>query len=53
MKAVYETDEYKEFAKQNLADIREGFLGPDDFKKEWEEQYQIFDKIAQKTGLKK
>lgn len=53
MKAVYETDEYKEFAKQNLADIREGFLGPDDFKKEWEEQYQIFDKIDQKTGLKK
>ncbi|WP_134704591.1 tripartite tricarboxylate transporter substrate binding protein [Ammoniphilus sp. YIM 78166] len=53
MKAAYETEEYKEFAKQNLADIREGFLGPEEFKAEWEEQYVIFDEIAKKIGLKK
>jgi len=52
MKKAYESEEYKEFAKANLADIRQGFLGPEEFRKQWESEYEVFDKIAKKTGLK-
>ena len=52
MKKAYATEEYKKFAEQNLVDIREGFLGPQEFKKQWEEEYQTFTKVAEKTGLK-
>lgn len=52
MKKAYETNEYKEFAAQNLADLRDGFLDADEFRKQWEEEYKIFEEIAKKVGLK-
>ena len=53
MKKAYDSPEYKEFAKMNMADIRQGFLGPEEFAKQWESEYKVFDEIAKKTGLKK
>ncbi|RBW68624.1 Bug family tripartite tricarboxylate transporter substrate binding protein [Bacillus taeanensis] len=52
MKEAYKTDEYKLFAEQNLVDIREGFLEPEEFKKQWAEEYKVFEEVAKKTGLK-
>ncbi|ARI78790.1 Bug family tripartite tricarboxylate transporter substrate binding protein [Halobacillus mangrovi] len=52
MKEAYSTDEYQQFAEKNLVDIREGFLGPEEFKQQWEEEYQTFTKVAKETGLK-
>lgn len=52
MKAVYETEEYKQFAEQNLADLVEGYQDPEQFRKEWQDQYEIFDKISTQIGLK-
>ncbi|MFT0800945.1 tripartite tricarboxylate transporter substrate binding protein [Bacillus swezeyi] len=52
MKKAYETEEYKKFNAETLTDIREGFLGPEDFKAAMLEDYEVFDKVAKKTGLK-
>ncbi|PTM59047.1 Bug family tripartite tricarboxylate transporter substrate binding protein [Desmospora activa] len=52
MKAAYETDEYKEYAAQNLADLNEGYKDPEAFHQEWEEQYVIFEEVATDLGLK-
>jgi putative tricarboxylic transport membrane protein len=52
MKKAYETEEYKEFNAESLTDIREGFLGPEEFKAAMEEDHDKFDKVAKQTGLK-
>ncbi len=52
MKTVYDSEEYQKFAEQNLVNIREGYLEADAFKTDLEEQYEIFDKVAKKVGLK-
>ncbi|MCC3648486.1 tripartite tricarboxylate transporter substrate binding protein [Cytobacillus oceanisediminis] len=52
MKKAYETEEYKKFNAESLTDIREGFLGPEDFKTAMLEEYETFDKVAKQTGLK-
>ncbi|WP_394138349.1 Bug family tripartite tricarboxylate transporter substrate binding protein [Cytobacillus oceanisediminis] len=52
MKKAYETEEYKNFNAESLTDIREGFLGPEDFKSAMLEDYETFDKVAKQTGLK-
>ncbi|NUH86397.1 tripartite tricarboxylate transporter substrate binding protein [Bacillus firmus] len=52
MKKAYETEEYKKFNAESLTDIREGFLGPEDFKSAMLEEYETFDKVAKQTGLK-
>jgi putative tricarboxylic transport membrane protein len=52
IKKAYETEEYKEFNAESLTDIREGFLGPEEFKAAMQEDYDKFDKVAKQTGLK-
>lgn len=52
MNKAYNTDEYQNFAAQNLVNIREGFLTPDEFRQLWKDQYEVFDKIAKDVGLK-
>lgn len=53
MKEVYDGKEYQAFAEQNLVNIRDGYLDANGFKKQWEEEYVVFDKIAKKVGLKR
>lgn len=53
MKEAYDTKEYQVFAEQTLTNIAPGFLDAEGFKKQWEAEYQIFDPIAKKIGLKK
>lgn len=53
LKKTYDSPEYQEFAKENLADIRTGYLSPEEFTKQWQAEYEVFDAIAKKTGLKK
>ncbi len=52
MKKAHATEEYKKFNEESLTNIREGFLGPDEFKAAMLEDYEMFDKVAKKTGLK-
>jgi tripartite-type tricarboxylate transporter receptor subunit TctC len=52
MKKASETEEYKKFNEESLTNIREGFLGPEDFKAAMLEDYEVFDKVAKQTGLK-
>lgn len=52
MKKASETEEYKKFNAESLTNIRDGFLGPDEFKAAMLEDYEMFDKVAKKTGLK-
>lgn len=53
MKEVAESPEYKVFAEQTLANLSPGYLDADGFAKQWAKEYQIFDPIARKIGLKK
>jgi len=53
VKNAYETEEYKKFNEESLTNIRDRFLGPEDFKKAMQEDYEVFDKVAKQTGLKK
>lgn len=53
IKEVYDSKEYQAFAEQTLTNIAPGFLDAEGFKKQWEAEYQIFDPIARKIGLKK
>lgn len=52
MENAYNTTEYQEFAAQSMVDIREGFLNPEDFYKDWEKELEIFSTIAEDLGLK-
>jgi tripartite-type tricarboxylate transporter receptor subunit TctC len=52
MHETYETQEYKDFAELNLVNLREGYLGPDEFSEFLQENYEMFDKVAKKVGLK-
>lgn len=52
MKKAHETEEYQKFNAESLTDIREGFLGPEEFKKSMLEEYEAFDKVAKSIGLK-
>lgn len=52
MYETYETQEYKDFAELNLVNLREGYLGPDEFAEFLQENYEMFDKVAKKVGLK-
>ncbi|MDW7669767.1 MAG: tripartite tricarboxylate transporter substrate binding protein [Bacillota bacterium] len=52
MYETYETQEYKDFAELNLVNLREGYLGPDEFAEFLQENYEMFDQVAQKVGLK-
>ncbi|MEB6171233.1 tripartite tricarboxylate transporter substrate binding protein [Staphylococcus pseudoxylosus] len=51
LKEAYETEEYKTYAKNNLVDIGEGYLGPDEFEKKLEEEYEKFDEISDDLGI--
>ncbi len=52
MKKASETEEYKKFNAESLTNIRDGFLGPEEFRAALEEDYKMFDEVAKKTGLK-
>ncbi|MGM0878591.1 MAG: Bug family tripartite tricarboxylate transporter substrate binding protein [Bacillota bacterium] len=52
MKKTVETEEYQKFNEESLTNIREGFLGPDEFKEAMLKDYELFDKVAKQTGLK-
>ncbi len=52
MKKVVETEEYQKFNAESLTNIREGFLGPDEFKAAMLKDYEKFDEVAKQTGLK-
>lgn len=52
MKEAYETEEYQRFAEQNLVNIRDGYLDAEAFTEELKNQYELFDEIAKKVGLK-
>lgn len=51
IKAAYETKEYKTYAKDNLVDIGEGYLGPNEFKKKLKNEYDKFDEISDDLGI--
>src|SRR5699024_2780024 len=52
MKEAYETEEYKEFAEDNLVDIGEGYLGPEEFENKIEEEYTKLDDVAKDLDIK-
>ncbi|WNS75359.1 tripartite tricarboxylate transporter substrate binding protein [Bacillus sp. DTU_2020_1000418_1_SI_GHA_SEK_038] len=52
MKKAYETEEYQKFNEESLTNIRDGFLGPEDFKASMLEDFEMFDKVAKQIGLK-
>jgi len=52
MEAAYATQEYQDFASMNLVDIRPGYLDAEGFYKQWESEYEKFDAVAKKVGLK-
>lgn len=52
MKKAYETEEYQKFNEESLTNIREGFLGPEDFKAAMLKDFEMFDKVAKQIGLK-
>lgn len=52
MEAAYATQEYQDFAAMNLVDIRPGYLDAEGFYKQWESEYEKFDAVAKKVGLK-
>ena len=52
MKKASETQEYQKFNEESLTNIREGFLGPEEFKAAMLDDYEMFDKVAKQTGLK-
>lgn len=52
MRVAHETEEYQKFNEESLTNIRDGFLGPEDFKAAMLEDYEMFDKVAKQTGLK-
>ena len=46
MKAAFETDEYSIFAEENLVNIGEEYLDPEDFKEKLLIEYEKFDEIS-------
>lgn len=52
MEKAYATQEYQDFAALNLVDIRPGYLDAEGFYKQWESEYEKFDAVAKKVGLK-
>ncbi|GGI02974.1 Bug family tripartite tricarboxylate transporter substrate binding protein [Mammaliicoccus vitulinus] len=52
IKDAYETEEYKKYASDNLVDIGEGYLGPDEFGKKLNKEYEKFDEIAEDLDIK-
>ncbi|HLR51834.1 MAG TPA: tripartite tricarboxylate transporter substrate binding protein [Candidatus Avamphibacillus sp.] len=52
MEAAFETDEYKQFAKENLVNIGEEYLGPGEFTEKLRKEYEEFDEISKEIGLK-
>lgn len=52
MEKAYDTDEYRDFAAMNLVDIRPGYLDAEGFAEQWESEYEKFDAVARKVGLK-
>lgn len=52
MKKTVETEEYQKFNEESLTNIREGFIGADQFKEAMLKDYEVFDKVAKQTGLK-
>src|SRR5699024_2929039 len=42
MKKAMETDEYKEYAHENYLDLRDGWMGSEDFKKELQSQIEEY-----------
>lgn len=53
IKKAMATEEYKQFDIDSLTNVRDGFLGPDEFKASMIEEYEKFDAVAKKIGLKK
>ena len=51
LKDAYETDDYKTYAKNNLVDIGEGYLGPDEFGKKLETEYDKFETISKDLNI--
>ena len=52
MYETYQTEEYQDFAELNLVNLREGYLAEEDFAAFLQENYEMFDKVAKKVGLK-
>lgn len=52
MEKAAETEEYQQFNEESLTNIREGFLGPEEFKASMLKDYEVFDEVAKQTGLK-
>lgn len=52
MKAAFETDEYSIFAEENLVNIGEEYLNPEDFKEKLHSEYKKFEEISEGLGLK-
>ena len=51
LKDAYETDDYKTYAKNNLVDIGEGYLGPDEFGEKLETEYDKFESISKDLNI--
>lgn len=52
MKDAFETDEYEEFAEDNLVNIGEEYLDPDEFEEKIESEYKKLDEVAQDLDIK-
>ncbi len=52
MKESVETEEYQQFAEENLVNIGEEFLGPEEFQEKMEKEYEKFKEVSEEIGLK-
>lgn len=52
MKEASETEEYKAFAADNLVNIGEEYLNPEEFKEKMLSEYEAFDEVSKAIGLK-
>lgn len=52
MKTASETEEYKIFARENVVDIGEEYLNPEEFMEKMLAEYDVFDEVSQNIGLK-
>jgi len=47
---VYNSPEYKKWEKENLLNLRPGWLGPEDFGKLWEEEVIVYTEVFKSLG---
>lgn len=47
---VYDSPEYKKFARENLIDLKPGWLGPEEFGRLWKDDLKLFTEVFSELG---